>query len=67
MGVIKFIMMLGCSCMCPDITCCTFLVTAVSAAMTAVTYLSCISDGDLHRLAATFMPKQINEARQACR
>lgn len=32
--------------------------------MAAVTYLPHISDGGLHRLAVTFMPKRINEACQ---
>lgn len=65
MEVIR-LMMLGCSCLCQDTTCCRFFDTTVSGTMTAVTYLPCISDGDLHRTATTFMPKEINEACQAC-
>lgn len=59
MEVIRF-MMLCRSCLCQGTPCCQFLVTTVGAPMTAVTYLPCISDGDLHRRADTFTPKQIN-------
>lgn len=48
-----------------------FIVPVLSAAnmhfaMNKKAYLLCISDGDLSRMAAAFMAKQINGACRAC-